>query len=198
MKKMNDRPQRNMMSSVPRGVTRSSDQKTNQSTGRDVRTHPGIKNIDADLGNLNNTARHPSNSIYPPRQPPSAISKATTTASSSQSQPTLTAKQQKMALSVTSTKGYTRGTPTVTKTSPYMASDNTDTSSVDFPIDLVYTWVDGSDEEWMKIRRKVQPTQNNIPDDSLMDCRWRDFDELRLSIESALRFAPWIRTIFII
>ena len=198
MKKMNDRPQRNMMSSVPRGVTRSSDQKTNQSTGRDVRTHPGIKNIDADLGNLNNTARHPSNSIYPPRQPPSAISKATTTASSSQSQPTLTAKQQKMALSVTSTKGYKRGTPTVTKTSQYMASDNTDTSSVDFPIDLVYTWVDGSDEEWMKIRRKVQPTQNNIPDDSLMDCRWRDFDELRLSIESALRFAPWIRTIFII
>lgn len=81
---------------------------------------------------------------------------------------------------------------------PDLWPENTDTRSVSFPIDMVYTWVDGNDEEWLKIRAKFQPTQKNIPADSLQTCRWRDWDELRLSIDSVNRFAPWIRTIFVI
>ena len=71
-------------------------------------------------------------------------------------------------------------------------------SDVSFPIDLVYTWVNGSDEEWIKSRNQYLATQKNIPEDSLLACRWRDFDELRVSIESAYLFAPWLRQIFII
>lgn len=182
MKKMNDRPQRSMTSSLPRGVSKSA-AAVPPPQSREVITRPGIKNIDADLGNLNNTARHPTNLVRSP-PPPSRT-------------PQMTTKQQKLAQSVSSSKGYLR-TPQVNKTAQYTASDNTDTTPVDFPIDLVYTWVDGSDEEWLKIRRKFQPTQKNIPEDSLLDCRWRDFDELRLSVESVLKFAPWIRTIYII
>ena len=58
--------------------------------------------------------------------------------------------------------------------------------------------VDGSDEQWLKLRYKYQPSQRNIPSDSLQPCRWRDFDELRLSIESVYKFAPWIRNIFVV
>jgi hypothetical protein len=88
------------------------------------------------------------------------------------------------------------GLKTVSQSSP--PPPQLDISNVSFPIDLVYTWVDGSDEEWIRIRNKYLPTQSNIPEDSLSECRWRDLDELRYSIESAYTFAPWIRKIFII
>lgn len=189
MKKMGDRPQRNMVSSIPRP---SKDLIGN--TKREMSRPTSARSIDADLGNLNNSRKHPVNVTRPPPQP-----------SNVPSQP-MTSRQQKQAASLMTTKGYIRTAPSASSSSApqsvklpkYMAADNTNTSSVDFPIDLVYTWVDGSDEEWMKIRRQFQPTQKNIPDDSLLECRWRDFDELRLSVESVQRFAPWIRTIWII
>lgn len=67
-----------------------------------------------------------------------------------------------------------------------------------FPIDLVYTWVDGSDEELINLRKQFEAHIHNIPTDSASECRWRDLDELKYSIESAYRFAPWIRRIYII
>ena len=69
---------------------------------------------------------------------------------------------------------------------------------VNFPVDLVYTWVDGSDEEWVHTRNQHLQSQSSIPPDSLSQCRWENFDELRYSIESALVFAPWIRNIFVV
>jgi hypothetical protein len=210
MKKNGDRPQRNMVSSIPRpskdliGNTKREMSFSRQTTSRSIDADLGNLNfsrqttsrsIDADLGNLN--SRKPMTSGIRPHPNQSNVS-------SSPSQP-MTSRQQKQAASLMTTKGYIRtatpassATPQSVKNPKYMAADNTDTSPVDFPIDLVYTWVDGSDEEWIKIRRQFQPTQKNIPDDSLLTCRWRDFDELRLSIDSVQRFAPWIRTIFII
>ena len=197
MKKMGDRPQRNMVSSLPRP---SKDLIENTKREMSFSRKSTSRSIDADLGNINNSRKQPTTAIRPSPKP-------------SNVQPqTMTARQQKQAASLMSTKGYFRtatpaatpasksssATPQPVKNPKYMAEGNTDTSPVDFPIDLVYTWVDGSDEEWMKIRRQFQSTQKNIPDDSLLDCRWRDFDELRLSVESVQRFAPWIRTIFII
>lgn len=67
-----------------------------------------------------------------------------------------------------------------------------------FPIDLVYTWVDGNDEELIKLRENYMHTQPDVVPDSTSSARWRDLDELRHSIESALVFAPWIRRIFIV
>jgi hypothetical protein len=72
------------------------------------------------------------------------------------------------------------------------------TREITFPIDLVYTWVDGSDDEWLKIRKSFEPTQSNLTREASSEQRWRDLDELKYSVESALQFAPWIRKIFII
>jgi hypothetical protein len=69
---------------------------------------------------------------------------------------------------------------------------------IKFPIDLVYTWVDGSDEELIQIRQQYEAEAKNVAEDSKASCRWRDLDELKYSIESANRFAPWLRTIFIV
>jgi hypothetical protein len=186
MKKMNDRPQRSMTTSLQRDVIR----------------RPGVKNIDADLGNLNNTRHMPSSGsmTHAPGQSQPKPPQSNTSNGVKPSSTTLTSKQMKLASSVSSTKGYQRSSKPAgpIKAAQYVALENSDESPVDFPIDMVYTWVDGGDEEWLAIRKKFQPTQKNIPDDSLLACRWRDFDELRLSIESVYKFAPWIRTIYII
>ena len=172
--------------------------------------------IDSDLGNIGNT-RHPSQSMH-----------AISTKPAEMKVKQLSERELKMAKALAPTKGYNRGGSVLSNrpqtANPSRASTpgtatimdrttamqrgaklqsivppyNSDTSPVDFPIDIVYTWVDGSDEEWQKSRHKFTPTQKNIPKDSLSECRWRDFDELRLSVESVEKFAPWIRTIFII
>ena len=59
------------------------------------------------------------------------------------------------------------------------------------PIDLVYTWVDGSDPAW---RKKYQEKAGSPPPDG----RCTDAGELRASLASADRFAPWIRRIWIV
>lgn len=59
------------------------------------------------------------------------------------------------------------------------------------PIDLVYTWVDGSDPVW---RAKYQEVTGRTPPDG----RCTDAGELAASLRSADRFAPWIRNIFIV
>jgi len=173
MKRSGERPPRSMLTALPR---------------QPATARPGIRPMDADLGHLA-ASRPPVNLVRTPPPPKAAPAP-------------LSAKEKKLALSRGTSKGYLRGPPKAAvgtgKAAQIVAPENTDPRPVSFPIDLVYTWVDGSDEEWLKIRRRYQPTQKNIPEDSLLDCRWRDFDELRLSVESALRFAPWLRTIFIL
>ena len=71
----------------------------------------------------------------------------------------------------------------------------------DRKIDLVYLWVDSNDSEWraekerwfLKIRGKSETyaAANTA-------ARWRDNDELRYSLRSAEKFAPWINHIYII
>ncbi|MDR2685750.1 MAG: Stealth CR1 domain-containing protein [Rickettsiales bacterium] len=66
-------------------------------------------------------------------------------------------------------------------------------------IDLVYLWVDGSDAKWQAkknaalkkagIYKKTSATSAN---------RWRDNDELKYSLRSAEKFAPWINHIYIV
>ena len=63
-------------------------------------------------------------------------------------------------------------------------------------IDLVYLWVDGNDPQW---RAKRDATIGK-PTDSEDNCRARfvDNDELKYSLRSIDRYAPWIRRIFIV
>jgi hypothetical protein len=64
-------------------------------------------------------------------------------------------------------------------------------------IDLVYLWVDGSDPKWLK---KKQLATNTPTDNSEMNApgRYANNDELRYSLRSAEKFAPWIRNIYIV
>ena len=65
-----------------------------------------------------------------------------------------------------------------------------------FPIDLVYTWVDGSDPEWQRRRAEVSGTPYHP--EAASDARYISRDELRYSLRSVHMFAPWVRKIYIV
>ena len=72
--------------------------------------------------------------------------------------------------------------------------------TVDFPIDVVYTWVDGSDETWLQTKAKAlgsvdpQAFTERAHDES----RFADHDELRFSLRSLEQFAPWVNHVWIV
>lgn len=70
--------------------------------------------------------------------------------------------------------------------------------AADFPVDVVYTWVDGSDPAHVAKRTACLPGQQDIHPDGLELARFRDNDELRYSLRSLERFAPWVRTVIIL
>jgi len=69
-----------------------------------------------------------------------------------------------------------------------------------FPIDVVYTWVDGADPEWNARReeRLAQLTGTPLRRESSGRARFRSRDELRYSMRSLHLFAPWVRTIHLV
>ena len=72
--------------------------------------------------------------------------------------------------------------------------------SVDFPVDLVYTWVDGNDPAWREKRNMYmpeRPTTGSVPN-HISDARWRENNELVYSLRSVERYAPWVNRIYIV
>ena len=67
-------------------------------------------------------------------------------------------------------------------------------------IDAVYTWVNGSDPEWLKqmLSYRNQSEEMNEKDSATATNRFRDNDELKYSLRSIERFAPWIHKVFIV
>ena len=73
-------------------------------------------------------------------------------------------------------------------------------------IDVVYTWVNGSDPEQIKAlnqaRRRIFGAFANESDlfetESAHACRYVDNEELRYSMRSLQYFAPWVRNIYIV
>jgi hypothetical protein len=63
-------------------------------------------------------------------------------------------------------------------------------------VDLVYLWVDGNDLEWQAKRKPFQNVSTEI--DVSGKCRYIDNDELRYSLRSVEKYAPWINKIFIV
>jgi hypothetical protein len=69
-------------------------------------------------------------------------------------------------------------------------------SDVTFDIDIVFSWVDGTDIEFQRARaRRMQAYVVGEGDDH--EARFRQIDELRYALRSVHVFAPWIRRIFI-
>ncbi|MDR2841230.1 MAG: Stealth CR1 domain-containing protein, partial [Paludibacter sp.] len=64
-------------------------------------------------------------------------------------------------------------------------------------IDLVYLWVDGSDEKWLARKNAFLGV---VESNTQSNCKGRtaNNDELKYSLRSAEKFAPWIRKIFIV
>jgi hypothetical protein len=66
-------------------------------------------------------------------------------------------------------------------------------------IDVVYTWVDGSDEKWKKKKNeKAKQLGKAVENESTNDALFKDNQELRYSLRSIEQFAPWVNNIFII
>lgn len=70
---------------------------------------------------------------------------------------------------------------------------------VDFPIDVVYTWVEGSDPRW----RARMLGRREVADDAwtpaaTSEARFRSIDELRYSLRSVHQHAPWVNHIWLI
>jgi stealth protein CR2/Stealth-like protein len=67
---------------------------------------------------------------------------------------------------------------------------------IEFPIDAVYTWVDGEDPAWA--RRKAEARGDAYHEESASDARFLSRDELRYSLRSLHLNAPWIRNVYIV
>ncbi|XP_018315393.1 N-acetylglucosamine-1-phosphotransferase subunits alpha/beta isoform X3 [Mycetomoellerius zeteki] len=62
------------------------------------------------------------------------------------------------------------------------------------PIDVVYTWVNGSDPMFLESLQK----HVSIVDLSAVTSRFSDKDELRYSLRSLEMYAPWVRHVYIV
>jgi len=72
---------------------------------------------------------------------------------------------------------------------------------IDFPIDAVYTWVDGGDPAWQA--RKAAALGDNdwvgrVSEQTANNSRFVSRDELRYSLRALHCFAPWVRRIFLV
>lgn len=95
-------------------------------------------------------------------------------------------------------KGYRIGKPTsmISKV-PFKMTRVTEDAPIDLgPIDVVYTWVDSGDPNWQgKFARHIGRHTTTTHGSEL---RYLSRDELRYSIRSVLKYAPWVRNIYIV
>ncbi len=67
-----------------------------------------------------------------------------------------------------------------------------------FPVDVVYTWVDGDDDTWNAAREQRSAGAGAERREASGRARFRSRDELRHSMRSVHLFAPWVRTIHLV
>jgi hypothetical protein len=70
---------------------------------------------------------------------------------------------------------------------------------IDFPIDIVYMWVNGADPDWqLRKLAALEVAGKEAQLEGAADERFRDNGELRYSLRSVEQFAPWARKIFLV
>ena len=71
---------------------------------------------------------------------------------------------------------------------------------VTFPIDAVYTWVDGADPKWIESKRRLEAdiAGNEYHPEANHEARFESKDELKYSLRSLEAFAPWLNRIYIV
>ena len=75
---------------------------------------------------------------------------------------------------------------------------NKEPKKTDFPIDLVYLWVDGSDEKWAEKKAYWQKELGADNPYAVHPARWRDREELKHSLRSVEKYLPWVNKIYIV
>lgn len=65
-------------------------------------------------------------------------------------------------------------------------------------IDIVYTWVDGSDANWNSKRNSKLKEMGIITPNSNNKALFEDNNELKYSLRSLAKFIPWVNKIFIV
>ena len=70
-------------------------------------------------------------------------------------------------------------------------------NSPEFDIDVVYTWVDGSDPAWRARRAPFLPPEADDAD-AARELRYHSRNELYYSVSSVVRRMPWVRTIHVV
>jgi hypothetical protein len=70
---------------------------------------------------------------------------------------------------------------------------------IEFPIDVVYTWVDGSDPAWRaRMQARWDDTHGVRHPLSANPSRFASRDELRYSLRSLEMYAGWVRQVFLV
>lgn len=69
-------------------------------------------------------------------------------------------------------------------------------SDINFDIDIVFSWVDGSSPEYIAAR-KARMAGVVVGEGDDHEARFRQINELKYALRSVYMFAPWIRRIFI-
>ncbi|HWH01402.1 MAG TPA: stealth family protein [Pilimelia sp.] len=70
---------------------------------------------------------------------------------------------------------------------------------ITFPVDVVYTWVDGEDPAWQARRDDALGILTDVVNSqSHNESRFFSRDELRYSMRSLAMFAPWVRHIYLV
>ncbi|MDT0275017.1 stealth family protein [Blastococcus goldschmidtiae] len=70
---------------------------------------------------------------------------------------------------------------------------------VHFPIDAVYTWVDGNDPAWQRRKAAAQGAgERELNEFASNDSRFLSRDELRYSLRSLDMYAGWIRHVYLV
>ncbi|MDQ0096138.1 stealth family protein [Paeniglutamicibacter psychrophenolicus] len=71
---------------------------------------------------------------------------------------------------------------------------------VSFPVDAVYTWVDGEDPEWIDSKQRAEAEISGVEyhGEANHVARFRSRDELKYSLRSLEMYAPWFRHIYIV
>ncbi|CAN5748555.1 stealth family protein [soil metagenome] len=74
------------------------------------------------------------------------------------------------------------------------------TDAVEFPIDLVYTWVDGTDPRWLQRRAETLGLVNLATrhGEAASDARYLSRDELLYSLRSVERYADFVNHVYVV
>lgn len=71
---------------------------------------------------------------------------------------------------------------------------------VAFPLDVVYTWVDGDDPQWKARKQAAHQAAGlgALHEFAVHDSRFTSRDELRYSLRSLDMYADWVRTVYLV